>query len=399
MTRENAIESGSSADNVEGDAAFGLVVVASCPPPIAGQSAATAMLLRHLERERFPFRVVDLSREFYDTGSRFVARAKRAARVATLPMHVRRAIRSFGNKPVAVYLQIGQSTSSLIRDIPILASSRRLGARTIVHLHGGGFVKAAAEAPALVRRLLRRNLRHTTRAIVLSASLKAQFEEYIEVDKIEDIANGVDEPLAQFAISNARTPGSHPFTALYLSNLIESKGYVTFLHAAKLSHERGLAHRWILAGRQSDQTPVDPARFIAKHQLQDVAQYVGPAYGQTKFKLLQAADAFVLPTSYPTEGQPISILEAMHFGLPIVTTRAGGIQDIVEHNVNGILIEAGQADKVLHAVDKLSKSSNLTREIARVNIETARSLFREDIHSEATLAAIKTAMSGSRNEP
>ena len=55
-------------------------------------------------------------------------------------------------------------------------------------------------------------------------------------------------------------------------------------------------------------------------------------------------DVFMLPTRYPNEGQPISILEAMGNGMTIITTNHAGIPDIVEDGVNGFVIDKKEID-------------------------------------------------------
>ena len=62
----------------------------------------------------------------------------------------------------------------------------------------------------------------------------------------------------------------------------------------------------------------------------------------------QESDVFILP-SY-SEGMPVSILEAMSYAMPIITTDVGGIPEIVNHNVNGIVIKPGDKRALLSAV-------------------------------------------------
>lgn len=65
-------------------------------------------------------------------------------------------------------------------------------------------------------------------------------------------------------------------------------------------------------------------------------------------RLLQAADLFVFPTRF--EGHPFALLEAMAYGLPIVTTDASSIPEIMEHRIHGLLCPTGDRNALLHAI-------------------------------------------------
>ena len=70
--------------------------------------------------------------------------------------------------------------------------------------------------------------------------------------------------------------------------------------------------------------------------------------GEQKKELLKKCYIFALPTRYPNEGQPISILEAMGNGMFIITTDHAGIPDIVKDGVNGIVIFNEQNKKMIY---------------------------------------------------
>ncbi len=70
---------------------------------------------------------------------------------------------------------------------------------------------------------------------------------------------------------------------------------------------------------------------------------------------LAACDVFVFPSL--TEALGSSLLDAMQFGLPIVATRVGGIPEVVEDGVNGILIDPEAADQLFAGIERLAKRS------------------------------------------
>src|SRR5262249_18614241 len=82
-------------------------------------------------------------------------------------------------------------------------------------------------------------------------------------------------------------------------------------------------------------------------------------------------DVFVLPT-LPGEGIPRVLLEAMSGGVPIVTTRVAGIPSLVEHEANGLLVDAPTADALAAAVQRVVTDTSLRRRLIASGYETAR---------------------------
>ena len=114
--------------------------------------------------------------------------------------------------------------------------------------------------------------------------------------------------------------------------------------------------------------------------LERQAQQLGLGPSQVRFlgarsdvdRILSAADFFVLPSD--TEGLPLSVLEAMAHGLPIVASRVGGIPEIIETSEHGLLVPPGDSEALAEAIRSLIDDPVLRRNLsfaarARVNTE------------------------------
>jgi glycosyltransferase involved in cell wall biosynthesis len=84
--------------------------------------------------------------------------------------------------------------------------------------------------------------------------------------------------------------------------------------------------------------------------------------------LLKSSDIFVLSSLW--EGLPLSVLEAMAAGLPVISTDVGGVKDIVKDN--GILVESGNVEKLYEAIIKLVKNNLLRDEMGKKSLEYAK---------------------------
>lgn len=77
---------------------------------------------------------------------------------------------------------------------------------------------------------------------------------------------------------------------------------------------------------------------------------------------LQEADVFLLPSKY--EGMPMTVIEAMGTGLPIVASNVGGLSDMIDHGRSGFLVEV-DAKATAEAVIKLLQSQSLRESFGR----------------------------------
>ena len=99
--------------------------------------------------------------------------------------------------------------------------------------------------------------------------------------------------------------------------------------------------------------------LISKYELEDFVYYEGFVSGNKKETLLNECDAYILP-SY-TEGLPVSILEAMSYGKPILSTPVGGIPEVVKEN--GILFQPGDLSAIREAIELIANNKSRRKEM------------------------------------
>lgn len=138
---------------------------------------------------------------------------------------------------------------------------------------------------------------------------------------------------------------------IYLSNLIKSKGIEVLLQSLVDLRRQGCRFNARIVGESIDYSKEEATAFCMREGIADVVQVVGPKFGDEKFDELRHSDIFVLP-SY-NECLPLTILEAMQFGLPVVTTNVGGIPDIITHGGNGLLVNPGNVQELTARLKQL----------------------------------------------
>lgn len=247
------------------------------------------------------------------------------------------------------YFTISQTTGGNLRDLALLKILELKKKSCLVHLHGGYYRNLVENDMKIWQRKANYSaISKLSGAIVLSKSLKTIFLGMLDEDKIYVVENCVDDQYLlqdeyiQDKLIKQKTTSVK--NVLWLSNFIRSKGYDIVLQLVKKEKERvsqGAPQKFYFhfAGKFFDEEErAYFENFIEQYSLSEYITYHGVVGGKKKNNLLSMCDIFMLPTRYPNEGQPISILEAMGNGMFIVTTDHAGIPDIVS-NENGIVLK------------------------------------------------------------
>ena len=114
--------------------------------------------------------------------------------------------------------------------------------------------------------------------------------------------------------------------------------------------------------------------YVQAHGLEGSVRFTGAVANVHQY--LQAADIFVFPTE--SEAFGISLVEAMSCGLPAISTRIGGIKDIISDGQNGILVDAGDGQQLGRALGLLLEDRAFADAIGRRARETAVSRYASE---------------------
>jgi len=222
----------------------------------------------------------------------------------------------------------------------------------IFHLHGGRFSEFYTRCDPLRKSLIRVVLNRVDHIIVLSNSWRMAIASLTINKHVTCIPNAVFDNHETRVEEKCRDYGKGQF--LYLGIIQEEKGVFDLIKAFAQIIKQFPRAKLVIAGEGRIHELLLEAETLG---IADAVRCPGWVSGEVKQQLLTCSDALVLP-SY-AEGLPMVILEAMAAGLPVISSKVGGIPDVVEHGVEGMLMEPGDVSKLAAAMRQLLSDGEL----------------------------------------
>ncbi len=280
------------------------------------------------------------------------------------------------------YALIQTSTSlgirTFIRDGIFLLLARRKGIKTIVFFRGWNDTSVNRINRILF--LFKLIFFRADKIITLSEKSKSQLlkwgykkEIIVETTVVnKNLINDLCEN--EIALKYTNLKKNKKFNFLFLSRTEKRKGIFELLEAfRKISLGKTIDASLTICGDGSEMTNVK--NYIDSNHITNV-KVTGFVENEKKRKALWDSHALILP-SYE-EGMPNSVLEAFGFGLPVITTKVGGLADIFKEGVNGHFIEINNVDDIVSKIEKLVCDSDLMQNMAITNFKMACDKFRSD---------------------
>ena len=133
--------------------------------------------------------------------------------------------------------------------------------------------------------------------------------------------------------------------------------------------------------------------LVLKLQLKDAVRFTGRIDNASIPALYASADCMV--NSSTVDNMPISILEAFASGVPVVSTCAGGIPDMVEHGVSGLLVPIGDDEAMAREVLRILQHPKLASGLRQAGLTDAEKYAWPQVRAKWLDAYIRSATSGS----
>lgn len=272
------------------------------------------------------------------------------------------------NKPDVVHIHMSYK-GSFTRKYLIHKLCKKNNIPDIIHLHGSEFKKWYDTVNEKKKNEIKTLLKEADKFIVLGEKWEQTIKEIESATNTVVVSNTVPIP-------KETVKWAEPFKILFLGVLIKRKGVSDLLKATRLlKNDLGSEKfRVVIAG--SGQEESNLKNECNNLDIGDVVDFVGWTDGEKKKILLRECQMLVLP-SY-NEGLPMSILEAMSYGMPIVATNVGDISSAVKNDKNGYIVEPGDIQK-LKETFKLVMDEHNFEKFSSNSLSMALNEFDENI--------------------
>lgn len=359
-----------------------IIFIAPLPPPITGNSLAAKVFFDELEKSH-KVEVINLNKDSFKSGISSFGRIITILRILIKVWHDK-------NDADIIYFTISESLAGNIKDLLIYLICFKKLKQMIIHMLGGAGMKSILEKRGIQYRL---NKFFVSRlgGIIVEGQVQADtFSELLPHEKIHVVNNFAEDFLfvSEEEITEKFT-NMYPLKILFLSNLLYGKGHNelvdAYLGLTDVMKEK--VKIIFVGGFEADKHKKEFFKRIDGHK--GLFYYGKFVSGNEKKALYCESHIFCLPTYYPYEGQPISILEAYATGCVVITTKHSGIPNVFCHGVNGFEVEKKSANSIKMVIEQIIQKHEDLLPMALANRNIAYAKYRTAIFSASLVEIIE----------
>lgn len=264
----------------------------------------------------------------------------------------------------------GSHKGSFYRKYFLFLIAKKIFGKTVIyHMHSDNFDAVYKNSKGIYRKLIRHFINNTDALICLAPYWKKFFLEHFDNKNILIINNVVLKP--ENSDKEKNVPFG-PLKFLFLGRIGHRKGIFDIIKAINENKHLFKGRMKLYAGGDGETEKLK--QLITEQNLEEIVEYVGWINGEEKQNLLSGSDVYILP-SY-SEGLPISILEAMSYKLPVISTPVGGIPEVVKEE-NGILVSPGNISEITNAMLFFLNNPDKVKDFGNASYEMIKPFFPE----------------------
>lgn len=271
--------------------------------------------------------------------------------------------------------------ASFYRKIPFIAMAHVAGIPIINHIHGADFDEFYVNASERKKRLIKKIYEKCKILIALSTEWKERLSQIVDKDKIVIIEN---YSVLQKNAYEMRKKKDLSANVLFLGELGKRKGCYDIPYVVKNVVKKIPTAMFYLCGKGTYEDEKNIKKLCVEQNINTHVVFPGWVRDEEKDYMLKNADVFFLP-SY-NEGMPMSILDAMGYGMPIVSTNVGGISKIVINGKNGYCCEPGDIEDFSEKLIEILTDENVCKKYGSKSYDIINDKYSLEIHIRLLMA-------------
>lgn len=365
-----------------------ILLVGHLPPPQEGTAKLNkAILDSGYLKESFEINFLSLFKRINPTNRGKLGLANMIYNVSNI---IRYSNNVFSLRPQLIYMSLSQNKLGFIRDSIFILIGKAFRRKLCVHFHGGGFNLFYAQQKGIFKKYISFVLRRIDRLILLAEKFRKQFNPFLKDKKIVFLYNCVPEIIDMSTKREKDISEGRKAKILFIGYISKAKGALDLVKSIPSVIENYKKPvEFILCGQ-----PVDIERniifisnphygftkindFIINENISRYVKIYPEVNSAEKIKMFLDADIFVLP-SY-SEGCALVVLEAMAFGLPVITTPVGALQEMIKEGENCFFVEPGDVKGISEKILFMLNNPYLCKEMGNLNRQLVKDKYNSDI--------------------
>jgi glycosyltransferase involved in cell wall biosynthesis len=330
-----------------------VLVIGALPPPVGGMETVT----EHMSN----LKLKDYDMEIFNVAKNKIIKSNIIFNLINFAYRcIKLMAVSIIKNPDIMHFHITVNRDFLQKSI-LIKISKLLNKKIIIHIHGGAFKEFYRNSSKNKKENIKRTLNSADLLIVLSEGWKNYFKKLCPGQIIHVIPNCVDSNTISRYNLKYKEKNRKIFNILFVGRIERQKGIYELLKAFSQIKNQN-SYLYIMGSFVNNEKEIN--QLTIKLGISQRVIFLGMINGNERFKYFAQADLFVLPSYW--EGLPLTILEAMAFGLPIVSTKVGAIPEVVKKE-NGILVNPRDTLSIKEALLHFEKNNRELITISRNN--------------------------------
>ena len=323
-----------------------ILFILHLPPPVHG-AAMVGQFIQNSERLNNSFNCnyinLQTSRKLTDTGKGLFSKFFRF-----LALYFKVISQLLTSRNDLCYMTLNTKGAAFYKEMVVVIILKIFRQNIVYHFHNKGVSNSSNR---FINNILYKVAFKNTRVILTSKFLYGDIRSYVKHKNVYYCYNGIPPKAQKTLFVHKNAKNLEPPKIIFLSNMIKDKGVWVLLEACEILHRRRLDFECHFVGSWGDISQIEFENCVKNNNLSDKIRIHGQKIGMEKSKLLLDSDIFTLPTL--DDCFPLVLLEAMQFSLPIISTKEGGIPEIVINEETGFLIRKEDSQDLANKLELL----------------------------------------------
>lgn len=322
------------------------------PPPVHGASLVGCIIKDNFDLEGI------YSKKYNSIGTTKYFSERRKFKLVKLFRFVNNYIKNifqlFIFHPHLVYLTCSTHGLGFVKDSLYILICKILKIKVLLHFHNKGFHKKKL---SYFGTLYHNFVLNNVKSIILSERIVSFYNPFIINSNVFFLGNGISDPHKEYMYRI-----KPEFRILVVSNLIVSKGIKESLLIISELKKQGFNLFLDIVGDEAEISFLELNKFCEELNIMELVKIHGPLYDKDKWAVFNEASIFLYPSF--EDCFPLVLLEALSYGLPIISTNEGAICDIVDEGSNGFISDIRDTEKFVESIVKFYNHPQLLQEFS-----------------------------------